>query len=402
LKSKSRIVMTRFATICILSCAAAVSAPSAARAQSGASAAAHSAAPAPAGAAIDLRPRFMPGEVLRYQMELVTTTMGSTGGVVQDPQGPTRLVVTWDATVRIDVLPPDVAVSPDVVASPSVAAHPASSAAASSPPSLASPTALRLRMTYEKSAATIETDGYDPNARTIQDQYQRLQGHAVEITLDAHGKVTDVSGGDDVFATPQAARDAQAWISQLSSGVGAPGATIKLGQEWSADQPATGIPLPDMFWHTDSTYQRDEPCRQSAPDAPPVAVAPSVAAPPPAAAPPAAPATDETCAVILTRVSLMPSKATLKAENNAIKNNAAPSGSDATSRRAIPKGLQTSGTWTGSSESLIRVSLRTGWVVSVSQSGDEKMDVTLLSEHLDSIRYAGAVHSHVTFLLLPQ
>jgi hypothetical protein len=97
----------------------------------------------------------------------------------------------------------------------------------------------------------------------------------------------------------------------------------------------------------------------------------------------------------------MPSKATLKAESNAMKNSAAPSGSDATSRRAIPKGLQTSGTWTGTSESLIYVSLRTGWVVSVSQSGDEKMDVTLLSEHLDSIRYAGTVHSHVELLLLP-
>jgi hypothetical protein len=162
-----------------------------------------------------------------------------------------------------------------------------------------------------------------------------------------------------------------------------------------------------MFWHTDSSYERNQPCRESAPDVPPVAgtpsvAAPAVAAPPPADAPSAAPATDETCAVILTRVSLVPSKATLKAENNAIKNSAAPSGSDATSRHAIPKGLQTSGTWAGSSESLIRVSLRTGWVVSVSQSGDEKMDVTLLSEHLDSIRYAGTVHSHVTLLLLPQ
>jgi hypothetical protein len=359
----------------------------------------------------------MPGEVLRYQMQLVTTTMGSTGGVVQDPQGPTRLVVTWDATVRIDVLPPDVVVSKDVVVSPD-AAHSASSAAASSAPSSAPPTALRLRMTYEKSAATIETDGYDPNARTIQDQYQRLQGHAVEITLDAHGKVTDVSGGDDVFATPQAARDAQAWISQLSSGVGAPGATIVPGQHWSADQAATGIPLPDMFWHTDSSYERNEPCALDAPPhtgAPSVASTPSAAAPPGAAAPSApspvatglptpstaAYASHEICAVILTRVSLMPSKATLKAESNAMKNSAAPSGSDATSRRAIPKGLQTSGTWTGTSESLIYVSLRTGWVVSVSQSGDEKMDVTLLSEHLDSIRYAGTVHSHVELLLLP-
>ena len=399
--------MTRFATICILSCAAAVSAPSVARAQGGASAvaaakSATSAVPPAAGvpaAAVDLRPKFTPGQVLRYQMELVTTTMGSSGGVVQDPQGPTRLVVTWDATVRIDVLPPG-KVAPLVVASPQDAASPSTSLPA---PVSVSPAALLLRMTYEKSAATIQTDGYDPDARSIQDQYQRLEGHAVEILLDARGKVTDISGGDDVFTTPQAARDAQGWISQLSAGIGAPGASVAPGQHWSTDQPATGIPLPDMFWHTDSSYERDEPCRQPALDVTPVASAPPLASAPSVAAPSVpTSASDETCAVILTRVSLVPTKATLKAESNAIKNNAAPSGSSANSHGSVPKGMQTTGSWSGASESLIYVSLRTGWVVSVSQSGDEKMDVTVVSEHLDSIRYAGTVHSHVNLLLLPQ
>ncbi|MGC1187811.1 MAG: hypothetical protein WA871_10510, partial [Candidatus Acidiferrales bacterium] len=69
---------------------------------------------------------------------------------------------------------------------------------------------------------------------------------------------------------------------------------------------------------------------------------------------------------------------------------------------SVPKGIHTSGTWTGSSESLIHVSLRTGWVVSILQNGDEKMDVTVVSDHLDSMRYAGTVHSHVDLLLLPQ
>jgi len=396
--------MTRFATICILSCAAVLSTQSGARAQGGdsAAAAAKPAASAPAGGdAVDLRPKFTPGQVLRYQMELVTTTMGSTGGVVQDPQGPTRLVVTWDATVRIDVLPAS-AVSPPAVVSPQDSASASTAPAAPGSVSLAE---LLLRMTYEKSAATIQTDGYDPDARSIQDQYQRLEGHAVEISLDAQGNVTDISGGDDVFTTPQAARDAQGWISQLSAGIGPPGASVSPGQHWSADQPATGIPLPDMFWHTDSSYERNEPCRQPALDVPSVAGAQAVAtAPTVDAASAAASASDETCAVILTRVSLVPTKATLKAESNAIRNNnnAAPSGSGATPRGAVPKGMQTTGSWAGSSESLIYVSLRTGWVVSVSQSGDEKMDVTVISEHLDSIRYAGTVQSHVNLLLLPQ
>jgi hypothetical protein len=351
--------MTRFATICILSCAALASAPNSARAQGSSAPAAQSSAPLPLAAAADLRPRFTPGQTLRYQMELVTTTMGSTGGAVQDPQGATRLVVTWDATVRIDVLPPDV---------PPSAPTPAAQTSAL-------PVALRLRMTYEKSAATIQTDGYDPSARSIQDQYQRLEGHAVEFALDAHGKVTGVSGGDDVFATPQAARDAQSWISQLSAGVGAPGATVAPGQRWSANEAATGIPLPNMNWHTDSSYERNEPCRQPS----------AVADPQPTSVPPS----DETCAVILTSVSLVPQNPAQKSESPAERNN------------AVPDGMHTAGTWTASSQSLIHVSLRTGWVVGVSQSGDEKMDVTEISEHSDSIRYAGTVHSQVNLLLLP-
>ena len=398
--------MKQFATIFILSCAAIACAPSGTRAQS---AAQHASPPAamPAGGPVALRPKFAAGEVLRYQLELVTTTEGSSGGVVQDPQGPSRLVVTWDASVRIEVLPSD--------ASSSTSATPS----AQSP---ASPAALHLRMTYEKSAATIQTDGFDPTASAIQDQYRRLQGHAVDFSLDAEGKVTDISGGDDVFATPQAARDAQAWVAQLSSGFAPPGANSAPGQQWSSDEPATGIPLPDMIWHTDSSYLRNESCP---PNSPPLAAGPSAAgAPPsaaqsgvgaqsaqsasstPAASPPpptgAAYPSGETCAVIDTRVSLVPSKATQKAENQAAKNSAAQPSGNASSPANVPKGMHTTGTWTGASESLIYVSLRTGWVVSIAQNGDEQMDVTVVSDRLDSMRYAGKVHSHVDLLLLPQ
>jgi hypothetical protein len=394
--------MKRLAIIFILSCAAVVSAPAGIRAQSAAREAALRSAAQSNGTA-DLRPKFAPGQVLRYQMELVTTTSGSSGGVVQDPQGPSQLVVTWDATVRIEILPPAVSTS---ATTPSA-----------QPP--APPPALRLRMTYEKSAATITTDGFDPTASAIQDQYQRLQGHAVEFALDAAGKVTDISGGDDVFATPQAARDAQAWVAQLSSGVGPLGAAATPGQQWSSDEPATGIPLPDMIWHTDSNYLRNESCALGAlpqTAAPSATSASSSAAPLPSArsarsgpspsggsqATPSASteATGETCAVVDTRVSLVPSRSTQKAENNAAKNSAAQSNSSAVPS-TVPNGMHTTGTWTGTSESLIYISLRTGWVVSIAQNGDEQMDVTVVSDRLDSIRYAGKVHSRVNLLLLP-
>jgi hypothetical protein len=363
--------MTRVATICILSCAAAVSV-AAAGARTGAAPAEPTAT---ASGAVELRPKFAPGQVLRYQMELVTTTSGESGGVVQDPQGPSKLVVTWDATVRIEVLPPEAGAGANT--SSGTAAPPAA--------------AMRLRMTYEKSSATIQTDGFDPTAQAIQDQYQSLQGHAVEFALDASGKVIDISGGDDVFSTPQAARDAQAWVAQLSAGFGPPGAAAAApGQKWSADDAATGIPLPDMIWHTDSIYTRNDSC----PQAPPDAGAPSAAA--------SGAAITDTCAVILTRVSLVPTKATQKAENNADKNDNAKAGPDGAAPGSAPNGMHSTGTWTSASESLIYISLRTGWVLSVSQNGDEQMDVTVTNEHLESMRYAGTVHSHVELHLLPQ
>jgi hypothetical protein len=394
--------MKHLATICILNCAAIVSATAGLGAQQ--PAAPGQAAPASSApqsvAPIDLRPKFAPGQTLRYQMELQTTTTGSSGGVVEDPQGPSKLVVTWDATIRVDVLPPGV--------------MPPNALAAATPPAAQSPAAsvaLRLRMTYEKSAATVQSDGYDPAAESVQPQYQHLVGRVVEFALDAHGKVTDVSGVEDVFESPQAARDAQAWVEQLSSGLGAPGSSVAPGQTWSADEPATAIPLPGMTWHTDSTYLRNEPCRQPSPAVPgasaaaslPAVAGPVIAATPQAAASPpavagvptagvASAASGESCAVILTHVSLVPPKSAQK------------SGSAAAPKPAPGpiEGMHTVGNWTGSGESLIYVSLRTGWIVSVSQSGDERMDVTIINEHLDSMRYAGAVHSHVSLLLLPQ
>jgi len=381
--------MRHLAKICILSFAIIASAIAGARAQQSAahSQAAPATSPPPSAAAapagpIDLRPKFAPGQTLRYQMELQTTTIESSGGVVEDPQGPSKLVVTWDATVRVDVLPPGPL--------PPNALPPAGAPAAQAS---AAPVALRLRMTYEKSTATVQSDGYDPAADSVRDRYERLQGHTVEFALDARGKVIDASGVEDVFDSPQAARDAQSWVEQLSSGLGAPGAGAAPGLTWSSDEAATAIPLPDMTWHTDSTYLRNEPCRQSASAAPGAAGASSAASAAPAANASSSAATADTCAVVLAHILLVAPRSAQKS-----------AGPDAIPKPAGPAfgNMKTAGTWSGSGESLIYVSLRTGWVVSVSQTGDEAMDVTIVNEHYESIRYAGAVHSHVNLLLLPQ
>src|SRR5882762_6677651 len=54
---------------------------------------------------VSLSPRFSPGQAFRYAMEFETTTATSRSGMAKDPQGPAKLVIDWDATILLEVLP---------------------------------------------------------------------------------------------------------------------------------------------------------------------------------------------------------------------------------------------------------------------------------------------------------
>jgi hypothetical protein len=56
-------------------------------------------------------------------------------------------------------------------------------------------------------------------------------------------------------------------------------------------------------------------------------------------------------------------------------------------------GVTSAGTWSGAAQSLLYVSLNSGMVVSVTQSGMQEMDVLLTSNHNTSMRYAGTISS---------
>src|SRR5579864_2700590 len=53
---------------------------------------------------IDLRPKLVPGDVLRYQVQLQTVTDTKRTGAISDPQGPSQLAVTWGASIKLEVL----------------------------------------------------------------------------------------------------------------------------------------------------------------------------------------------------------------------------------------------------------------------------------------------------------
>jgi hypothetical protein len=296
---------------------------------------------------VSLSPRFSVGQAFRYAMEFETTTATSQSGLAKDPQGPSKLVITWDATILLEVLPTEAS----------------------------TPGSVRLRTTYEKSTAHVTSDTFDPVAAATQDQYQKLEGKVVEFNLDASGKVISVSGLTGIVDGEKAVQAAREWIAQLGTGSGAPAGGVTVGQKWSSEQPAASLPVAGMVWRTESEYLRDEICHPPNPEAAPA---------PSSAESPANPEPPETCAVILTRLNLIRPKPVRNPTPEEYRKN----------------GMQTAGKWDGSAESLSYISLRTGLAVSVTQTGTEEMDVTLTTEHNASMRYAGTILSRSQVALL--
>jgi hypothetical protein len=180
--------------------------------------------------------------------------------------------------------------------------------------------------------------------------------------------VISVSGLAEIVDGEKAVQAAREWIAQLDAGSGAPAGGVSVGQKWSSDQAATSLPVAGMIWRTESEYMRNEICHPPNPDG----------APAPSATESAAnPESTENCAVILSRLSLVRPKPVRKP----------------TPEESRKNGVQTAGKWGGSGESLSYISLRTGLVVSITQTGTEEMDVTMTTAHNTSMRYAGTILS---------
>jgi hypothetical protein len=298
-------------------------------------------APAASSARVRLQPRFAPGDVLRYEVRFQTVSDTKRTGSISDAQGPSQTAVTWDAVLRVEVLP---ALAP-----------------------AATPGAIRLRTTYEKSDATLASDTPDPQRENIEKQYTQLEGHSMEFTLGSDGHVSNVQGLEGVVSSEEAVKAAEQWLAQFSAGAAGPAAGVALDQEWSSDEAASALPLAGYVWRSDSTYLRNEPC-------------------PPANPPSASAAAGQSCAVILTSITLVPPR----------------SQKDATPPEYSRNSLHTSGMWSGSGQSLSYISLQNGWLVGVKQNMSERMDVTITSTIDSSMRYSGTVATDSTLSLLPR
>lgn len=332
-----------------------------------------------------LKPRLAPGDVIRYRVELQTTSQTTTHtGAVADPQGPSQLVVTWDAIVRLEVLGvPASGTDPHASGQAPSGQAPAGAVSARSParassskspePAPAATQAMLIRTVYEKSAATVKSDTPDPAAEGIEKQYGQLEGHSIEFTLGADGHISDVHGLEGVVSDDKAKNAAEQWLAQISGSSSALAGGIVAGQNWTSEETAASLPLAGLVWRTGSSYLRNESCQAANP-------AGSAGAPEQVAA------AGENCALILSRLTLVTPRVLR----------------DPTPAEFRRNGLHSSGHWTGSGESLSYVSLKNGWVVSVTQSGTEEMDVTIANATDGvSVRYAGTIRTRSDLSLLP-
>lgn len=360
------------ATLVALSCVVIFfAAPVQARAQPAPRAQSSGPAKAPAVAPrIHLQPKLFPGQVLRYKIQFQTTSQTQRSGAIADPQGPLQTLVTWDAVLRVEVLS---------ATNPAASSSGGSNSSGSKAPI---PGAIRLRTTYEKSSATLQSDTPDPEQQSVEAQYARMEGKSLEFTLDPDGHVSDVQGLEGIVSGQDAIAAAQQWLQQFSAGASEPAAGVVPGDTWTSEDPASSLPLAGRIWRSDSSYLRNGPCPSEDPVPSSASSSPSSSASSSTA--PAPFSSSDTCAVILSELNLISQRAQ----------------KDATPPQYSAAGLKTAGSWDGSGKSVSYISVQTGWVVSVAQDMSQQMDVTITPRG-EGVRYAGSVTTRSSMSIIP-
>jgi hypothetical protein len=318
---------------------------------------------------VHLLPQFRPGDSLRYQIESQMTSAGTTTTPIVNPEGATQVKQSVSIILRLDVLEVQPAASGSASGSGAKAVRPTNRA----PVSNAAPGPMRIRATY------------DPTSASLADQYNRLEGRSMEFTLEPDGKIVDIKGLEDMLSNPSAAQTVRTWMAGLSSSVGFPQQGIEIGQKWSREQPLTGVPLDRLFWHTEASYLRNEVCPENIP----LVGSETNAVPGSEAAPKTPSANSRTCATILTQFTI-------------IRRGSHNPRADDTPDDYRHNGLRTSGTWTGSGESLDSISLATGRMLRSTQSSSQDLDFAITSTNTGSrMTYKGKIETRTEIILLP-
>lgn len=288
-----------------------------------------------------LSPKFVPGETLVYRIEIQTTTAEKTVTPIMNNEGATEATLRIGMRERLEVL--------------SVAAQGNS---------------VRFRLTWDESHADAISDALDPTSGDPAAPFKELEGQSVEFTLSPNGALANFKGLENVLPGGMPPPESVAWIASLAAANGFPRGGIEVGQRWKAERPISGAPLADLFWGTESSYDRNEAC------APFGTIAPKPTQ------------RGQQCAVIASQMSILRHGG---------------SRSDQTPPDYLHNGLRTAGTWTGSGQEMGSIAIQAGLLVSATETSSQNMDYTITSASSgSSIHYTAKVQSQTGITLVSQ
>ncbi|MGA9883883.1 MAG: hypothetical protein WBQ34_09210 [Candidatus Acidiferrales bacterium] len=278
-----------------------------------------------------IQPRFRPGETLYYQIETHTASTGKTTTPIINPEGGTKFSEDVDLLARLDVLPEG------------------NSTGGAKSQQGGEQAPVNMRVTYERAHADSQADAPAFDAPSAAREYDRLAGHSFEFTLGPGGAITNLKDIDNTLQNAEgAAPAALSWMRMLETSNTFPQRGISVGQRWTGESPLDGAPLAGLVWHADSTYLRDEPCKAPAAEN---------------AATSGAARHAGQCAVIITQFEIL---------------HHGSSHADQTPPDYVRHGLRTTGTLTGTGESLDSISLSSGVLVSSTQTSTQRADFDII------------------------
>lgn len=207
--------------------------------------------------------------------------------------------------------------------------------------------------------------GQTPSAQQAPNSDEKF----VEFTILPDGRADSVTGLDALF--PEQREAWQQWLRQFAiAGVFRQGG-VKRGQTWKSTEPEEApSPIARLQWEKKATYGRDEPCSAFQLAEPRLAT-------------PKKPQL-ETCAVVLTHAVL--------------KQKSSPK--DTTPGDYQLHGLRTTGTASGTNETISYISLQSGLVMRVTEDAKQFMDVVIAkSDGSNQVHYNVDATSHTEVFL---
>ncbi len=294
------------------------------------------------------QPNWAEGATVRYRIATSTSSNEHNVTPVVNPEATTEYKESTDLVLRFDVLH----VQPAATSS-----------------GRASNQIVRFRATFEQASSDSQANAYAPSAAALDEAIAKLKGKSFEFSIDAGDRLKDVKGLGEIAPDRDVAARIVSWVHVLFAPIDLPSDGIFVGQQWSDQHELAGLPLTHVIWRNNSAYVRNEPCAAASG----VRDIPGLGS-------------GAECAVLLTRFSV----------------GRHGSDSDATPESYLRNGLRTSGTWSGSGESLDAISLTTGLLVSATQTATQDMDYEIRSAASgSSVRHVGHTTTRTEITLLP-